>query len=30
MTIVRWDPFRDMTTLQDRINRVFDEADNRV
>jgi len=30
MTIVRWDPFRDMTTLQDRINRVFDEAGNRV
>jgi hypothetical protein len=30
MTIVRWDPFRDMTTLQDRIKRVFDEAGNRV
>ena len=29
MTIVRWDPFRNMTTLQDRINRVFDEAVNR-
>ena len=29
MTIVRWDPFRNMTTLQDRINRVFDEAANR-
>ncbi|KPK00480.1 MAG: hypothetical protein AMJ60_01125 [Desulfobacterales bacterium SG8_35] len=29
MTIVRWDPFRNMTTLQDRINRVFDEAVSR-
>lgn len=29
MTIVRWDPFRNMTTLQDRINRVFDETVNR-
>jgi HSP20 family protein len=29
MTIVRWDPFRNMATLQDRINRVFDEAVNR-
>ena len=26
MTIVRWDPFRNMSTLQDRINRVFDET----
>lgn len=26
MTIVRWDPFRNMTTLQDRINRVFEDA----
>lgn len=25
MTIVRWDPFRNMTILQDRINRIFDE-----
>ncbi len=26
MTIVRWDPFRNVSTLQDRINRMFDEA----
>jgi len=26
MTIVRWDPFRNVSTLQDRINRIFDEA----
>jgi len=26
MTIVRLDPFRNMNTLQDRINRIFDEA----
>jgi HSP20 family protein len=25
MTIVRWDPWRSMTTLQDRINRLFEE-----
>lgn len=30
MTIVRWDPFRNMTTLQERINRIFDETANRV
>ena len=29
MTIVRWDPFRNMTTLQDRINRIFDETVSR-
>ena len=29
MTIVRWDPFRNMTTLQDRINRIFDETASR-
>jgi len=29
MTIVRWDPFRNMTTLQDRINRMFDETTSR-
>ena len=23
MTIVRWDPFRDLSTMQDRVNRVF-------
>jgi len=26
MAIVRWDPFRDMVTLRDRMNRLFDEA----
>jgi len=26
MSIVRWDPFRDVTTLQDRINRIFNES----
>ncbi|MEA3279244.1 MAG: Hsp20/alpha crystallin family protein [Thermodesulfobacteriota bacterium] len=26
MTIVRWDPFRNVSTLQDRINRMFNEA----
>ncbi len=26
MTIVRWDPFRDVATLQDRINRLFSES----
>lgn len=26
MTIVRFDPFRDMLTLQDRMNRLFDES----
>jgi HSP20 family protein len=29
MTIVRWDPFRNMTTLQERINRIFDETASR-
>ena len=29
MTIVRWDPFRNMSTLQDRINRIFDETASR-
>ena len=29
MTIVRWDPFRNVTTLQDRINRIFDETVSR-
>jgi HSP20 family protein len=23
MTIVRWDPFRDLSTMQERVNRVF-------
>ena len=26
MTTVRWDPFRNVTSLQDRINRLFDDA----
>ncbi len=26
MTVVRWDPFRNMTALQDRINRLFEDA----
>ncbi|MBU4185072.1 MAG: Hsp20/alpha crystallin family protein [Proteobacteria bacterium] len=26
MTIVRWDPLRNVATLQDRINRMFNEA----
>jgi HSP20 family protein len=26
MTIMRWDPFRDLVTLQDRMNRLFDES----
>jgi HSP20 family protein len=25
-TIVRWDPFKEITTLQDRMSRVFEEA----
>jgi len=26
MSMVKWDPFSNMTTLQDRINRLFDDA----
>ena len=26
MTIVRWDPFKDVVVLQDRINRLFSES----
>ena len=26
MAIVKWDPFRDVSTLQDRINRIFNES----
>ncbi|MCD6137798.1 MAG: Hsp20/alpha crystallin family protein [Deltaproteobacteria bacterium] len=26
MMLTRWDPFRDLTRLQDRINRLFDES----
>ena len=29
MMISRWDPFRDLSALQDRINRVFNEQLNR-
>ncbi len=25
MTLVRWDPFRDVSSLQDRINRMFED-----
>ena len=26
MAIVRWEPFRDLVTMQDRLNRVFEDA----
>lgn len=26
MTLTRWDPFRDLVALQDRMNRLFDES----
>ena len=26
MAIVRWEPFRDLVTVQDRMNRIFEEA----
>jgi HSP20 family protein len=26
MAIIRWDPFRDLVTLRDRMNRLFEEA----
>jgi HSP20 family protein len=26
MTLVKWDPFRDLVTLQDRMNRLFEES----
>jgi HSP20 family protein len=26
MAIVRWEPFRDLVSLQDRLNRVFDDS----
>src|SRR5688500_8971611 len=26
MAIVRWEPFRDLVSLQDRMNRLFDES----
>jgi HSP20 family protein len=30
MTIVKWDPFRNVSALQDRINRIFDESFSRT
>src|SRR5437764_10150555 len=29
MAITRWDPFRDLSILQDRMNRVFEDAAGR-
>ncbi len=29
MTLVRWEPFRGLTTFQERMNRLFDEAMSR-
>ncbi len=29
MAIIRWDPFREIATLQDRMNRLFEEASGR-
>jgi len=26
MTLTKWDPFRDLVSLQDRMNRLFDES----
>ena len=26
MAVVRWDPFRDLNMLQDRMNRLFEDA----
>src|SRR5690606_16104483 len=26
MSVIRWDPFRELMTLQDRMNRLFEEA----
>ena len=26
MAIVRWEPFRDLVSLQERMNRLFDES----
>ena len=26
MAVIRWDPFRDLNTLQDRMNRMFEDA----
>ena len=30
MAVLRWDPFRDVMTLQDRMNRLFDQALSRT
>ncbi len=30
MTMVKWDPFRNVAALQDRINRIFDESFSRT
>lgn len=30
MAIAKWDPFKELTTIQDRINRLFDENIGRV
>ncbi len=30
MAVVRWDPFRDVMSLQDRMNRLFDQALSRT
>ena len=30
MAVVRWDPFRDVMSLQDRMNRLFDRALSRT
>ena len=29
MAVIRWDPFRDINTLQDRMNRLFEDANHR-
>jgi len=26
MTLVRWEPFRDLTTFQERMNRLFEDT----
>ncbi len=30
MAVLRWDPFRDVMSLQDRMNRLFDQALSRT
>ena len=29
MAIIRWDPYRDMITLRDRMNRLFEDMSMR-